>query len=120
MRFDIRFENSPKNPADRKWGTWLRQKSFRPKIHPVLPLRVSLMAFKEETSVHPVSPPKPPGVAETIEYEIAASDLVELAHAKHRLKALSARNTELAALCAFFHKGRVNTGPHGPFNYPNF
>jgi ribosomal 30S subunit maturation factor RimM len=57
------------------------------------------MAFKEETSVHPVSPPKPPGVAETIEYEIAASDLVELAHAKHRLKALSARNTELAALC---------------------
>lgn len=53
----------------------------------------------EEASVHPALPPRPPGVAETIEYEFASSDFVELAHAKQRLKAVSARNAELAALC---------------------
>ena len=51
MRFDIRFENSPKNPADRKWGTWLRQNSIHSFLSGVIGKSTS--EWKRESSALP-------------------------------------------------------------------
>jgi len=55
------------------------------------------MADQEEPAAQPLSPSRPPGVAETIEYDAAASGIVELSHAKERFKEVLARNDELRA-----------------------
>lgn len=56
-----------------------------------------LMADQEETAALFLSPLRPPGVAETIEYDAAASGIVQLLHAKERFQEVLARNAELRA-----------------------